>query len=66
MAYPGEPAYVVISITDTGFSRGMNSVGEVNFVAHAFGEESDPAFASVPVTVYVGDFSLIFMPSISK
>jgi hypothetical protein len=66
MAYPGEPAYVVISITDTGFSRGMNSVGEVNFVAHAYGEESDPAFASVPVTVYVGDFSLIFMPSISK
>ena len=66
MAYPGDGSYILVSVTDSALGYGRQHVGQVNIVAYAYGEDSDPDNVTVPITVHVGDFDSIALPSISK
>lgn len=54
--YVGEFASVLVTVTASELDDGIHEVGEVYFEALAIGEESDPGYASVPVSVYKGLF----------
>jgi hypothetical protein len=64
--YPGGSAPVVVTVSTSGLAAGYNPVGSVDFLGYALGENSDPTYISVPVAVYVGDFTLHHLPIISK
>jgi hypothetical protein len=52
--HAGEAAPIHVSIPASGFGDGMHALGDVVFEANMIGEESDPVFDSVPVSIYIG------------
>jgi hypothetical protein len=50
----GQAATVHVTVTASGLVEGLYELGNVDFVANMIGEESDPAYDSVRVSLYVG------------
>ncbi|MGB3713438.1 MAG: VCBS repeat-containing protein, partial [Candidatus Promineifilaceae bacterium] len=50
----GEAATVQVTVIASGLDEGLHALGNVEFKANMIGEESDPAYDSVPVALYIG------------
>ena len=50
----GEAAPILVSVSTSGFNDGMHALGDVEFEAIMVGEESEPGFRSVPLSIYIG------------
>ncbi len=53
--YAGQASTVVVTVSPNGFREGTHSLGDIEFVGLMFGEESDPGYDRVTVSLYVGD-----------
>ena len=65
-ALPAHPSHVLVNVHDSGFGNGIHSVGEIDLVATAIGEDTGPVYATVPVSVYLGDFYYTYLPLAGK
>jgi hypothetical protein len=64
--YAGQGASVVVNASTNGFSEGMHSLGEIDFEGYMFGEESDPAYDQVSVSLYIGDVNRIYVSTVNR
>ena len=63
----GEIASVLVTVNASGgFADGIHDVGEVHFEGLVIGEESEPGYASVSVSVYKGLFDNYRLAFISR
>lgn len=66
MLRAGESASVLVNVNASGFPDGIHDVGEVYFEGLVIGEESEPGYASVSVSVYKGLFDNYRLAFISR
>jgi hypothetical protein len=50
----GEATTVHVTVTASGLDEGLHALGEVQFEGRMIGEEAEPGYKSVPVSLYIG------------
>ena len=66
LLYPDQYTVVLVRVKSAGLKAGVQNVGQVDIEAYADGQESDPIYLSVPVTVHLGEFDPVWMPIIHR